>query len=359
MIRFIHLPDVHLGAVPDRGCPWSHEREEEIWETFRRVIVGIRKNPVDLLFIAGDLFHRQPLLRELREVDDLFASIPDTRVFLMAGDHDYIKEDSFYRNFVWSRNVTFFDREQQSCVEIADKQIFVYGLSYEHPEIRTPLYDEWKPQNKPGFHVLLAHGGEVGYCPMDFTRLAAAGFDYIALGHSHKPHTVCRDKIVYAGALEPQDRNDVGKHGYIAGEFDGETVKLKLRPFALRSYQNLVLAVDQNTTQYALEDMLRKEVMKRGGRNIYRLIIKGKLSPDNVLLPERLHGLGNIVEIMDESRPAYQLESLYRQYRGTLIGDYIKTFLKRDLTVVEKKALYYGLQALLTTKVLTSDRKRI
>ena len=78
-----------------------------------------------------------------------------------------------------------------------------------------------------------------------------------------------------------------------------------------------------------------------------------------VLLPERLHGLGNIVEIMDESRPAYQLESLYRQYRGTLIGDYIKTFLKRDLTVVEKKALYYGLQALLTTKVLTSDRKRI
>ena len=40
MIRFIHLSDVHLGAVPDRGCPWSHEREEEIWETFRRVIVG-------------------------------------------------------------------------------------------------------------------------------------------------------------------------------------------------------------------------------------------------------------------------------------------------------------------------------
>ena len=77
---------------------------------------------------------------------------------------------------------------------------------------------------------------------MDFTRLAAAGFDYIALGHSHKPHTVCRDKIVYAGALEPQNRNDVGKHGYIEGEFDGETVKLKLRPFALRSYQNLVLA---------------------------------------------------------------------------------------------------------------------
>ena len=65
------------------------------------------------------------------------------------------------------------------------------------------------------------------------------------------------------------------------------------------------------------------------------------------------------MEVLDESRPAYDLEKLHEQYKGTLIGDYIKTFLKKDLTVVEKKALYYGLQALLTTKVLTSDRKRI
>ena len=39
-MRFIHLADVHLGAVPDRGCPWSDKRENEIWETFRRVIAG-------------------------------------------------------------------------------------------------------------------------------------------------------------------------------------------------------------------------------------------------------------------------------------------------------------------------------
>ena len=84
-MRFIHLADVHLGAVPDRGCPWSEKRENEIWETFRRVIAGIRENPVDLLFIAGDLFHRQPLPYELNEVNNLFSSIPGfllPRVFL-------------------------------------------------------------------------------------------------------------------------------------------------------------------------------------------------------------------------------------------------------------------------------------
>lgn len=359
MIRFIHLSDVHLGAVPDKGCPWSHEREEEIWDTFRRVFATVRKNPVDLLFIAGDLFHRQPLLRELREVNELFASVPDTRIFLMAGDHDYIKENSFYRTFTWASNVTFFDSEQQTCVLVPEKNTFVYGLSYEHPEVRMPLYDDWKPVSEPGFHVLLAHGGEVSYSPMDFTRMAEAGFDYIALGHSHKPHTVFRDKIVYAGALEPLDRNDFGKHGYIEGEYEDGKIKLRLRPFALRSYQNLVLTVQQDSTQYSLEEMLRSEVMRRGGRNIYRVIIKGEIAPNNVLLPERLHRLGNIVEIMDESRPDYQIEELYHQYRGTLIGDYIETFLKKELTVVEKKALYYGIQALLNTKVLTDDRKQI
>ena len=48
--------------------------------------------------------------------------------------------------------------------------------------------------------------------------------------------------------------------------------------------------------------------------------------------------------------PAYDLPELYKRYSGTLIGDYIGYFLaKGALDTVEKKALYYGLQALLET----------
>ena len=145
-MRFIHLADVHLGAVPDRGYPWSEKRENEIWETFRRVIAGIRENPVDLLFIAGDLFHHQPLMSQLEEINELLGSIPDTRIFLMAGDQDYVREGSFYRQIQWKPNVFFFDKEARSCMEFNEEQVYVYGLSYEHPEIREPLYDDWKPQ---------------------------------------------------------------------------------------------------------------------------------------------------------------------------------------------------------------------
>ena len=107
-MRFIHLADVHLGAVPDRGCLWSSRREEEIWETFRRVIAGIREDPVDLLFISGDLFHRQPLMRELKEVNYLFSTIPDTRVYLMAGNHAFISRDSFNNTIELNSNLIFF-----------------------------------------------------------------------------------------------------------------------------------------------------------------------------------------------------------------------------------------------------------
>lgn len=357
MIRFIHLADVHLGAVPDRGCPWSREREEEIWETFRRVIVTIRKSPVDLLFIAGDLFHRQPLISELREINDLFATISQTRIFLMAGDNDYMKEDSFYRTFKWNENVSLFDEESRTCIEIPDKNIYVYGLSYEHKEIHEALYDDWKKSDKRGFHVLMAHGGDEEHIPMDFRKMAEGGFDYVALGHRCQQQAPLKDWMLYSGALEPIDRNDLGEHGYIEGTYDEGKVRTRFVPFASRSYQNLLLTVREGSTQHTLEEMLRNEIMKRGGKNIYRVIIQGTRSPGSLLLAERLKSMGNIVEVLDESRPAYDLEKLHEQYKGTLIGDYIEQFPDNDRRpVVQDKALYHGLQALLNASVLVNGR---
>lgn len=348
---------MHLGAVPDRGCPWSREREEEIWETFRRVIVTIRKSPVDLLFIAGDLFHRQPLISELREINDLFATISQTRIFLMAGDNDYMKEDSFYRTFKWNENVSLFDEESRTCIEIPDKNIYVYGLSYEHKEIHEALYDDWKKSDKRGFHVLMAHGGDEEHIPMDFRKMAEGGFDYVALGHRCQQQAPLKDWMLYSGALEPIDRNDLGEHGYIEGTYDEGKVRTRFVPFASRSYQNLLLTVREGSTQHTLEEMLRNEIMKRGGKNIYRVIIQGTRSPGSLLLAERLKSMGNIVEVLDESRPAYDLEKLHEQYKGTLIGDYIEQFPDNGRRpVVQDKALYHGLQALLNASVLVNGR---
>jgi DNA repair exonuclease SbcCD nuclease subunit len=349
-MKFIHLADVHLGAVPDRGCIWSEVREEEIWETFRRVIAGIRENPVDLLFIAGDLFHRQPLLRELREVNYLFSTIPDTQIFLMAGNHDYLSRDSFYRKITWESNVTFFDREELACVKADGLDAYIYGNSYERREIPEPLYREAAPSDKPGFHVLMAHGGDESHAPMNLRMLSAAGFDYVALGHIHKPAIIYTNKMAYPGSLEPLDVTETGSHGYIEGSYEDGQVRIWFVPFACRRYDTLTLQVREDTTQYALEDMLRAQIAACGKENIYRLVLKGRRAPEALFLTERLRQAGNITEVVDETRPSYQLSELEKRYGGTLVGSYIAWFREKEtLTEVEEKALYYGLQALLET----------
>ena len=55
-MRFIHIADVHLGMQPDAGFPWSEERGEAIWESFRRIIRLAGREKTDFLLIAGDLF---------------------------------------------------------------------------------------------------------------------------------------------------------------------------------------------------------------------------------------------------------------------------------------------------------------
>ncbi len=159
-MRFIHMADVHLGAVPDSGCPWSAFRENEIWETFVRVIDQIREEKIELLLIAGDLFHRQPLPSQIERVSQLFASIPDTEVVWMAGSHDYLREDSAYRKAKWTKNVHGFLSGKPEVIELEKLHTKVYGCSYEQPQITEPVYSTIRPDDQPGIHILLAYGGD-------------------------------------------------------------------------------------------------------------------------------------------------------------------------------------------------------
>ncbi|RGY79250.1 hypothetical protein DXA21_22610 [Parabacteroides distasonis] len=66
------------------------------------------------------MFHRQPLLREVREVDYLLSTIPDTKIVICAGNHDAIKKGSFYDGFKWSENVIFIDDKNITKVDIPE-----------------------------------------------------------------------------------------------------------------------------------------------------------------------------------------------------------------------------------------------
>ncbi len=135
---------MHLGASPDAGKKYSEKRKNEIWDSFRKVIEVCRREETDLLLIAGDLFHRQPLLRELKEVDAMFGSIPHTQVVLVAGNHDYIKKQSYYRNYTWNQNVYMILSDEVSCIQLPTMNLAVYGCSYYEKENQEFPVDELK-----------------------------------------------------------------------------------------------------------------------------------------------------------------------------------------------------------------------
>ena len=139
-----------------------------------------REEGAELLLIAGDLFHRQPLLRELKEVNDLFASMTGTQVVLIAGNHDYLKRDSYYRTFVWAENVHMILDGQISAVELPQLSAAVYGLSYYGREIRDRMYDQAVPGKRQKYEILLAHGGDERHIPVQKEKLHSLGYDYIA-----------------------------------------------------------------------------------------------------------------------------------------------------------------------------------
>ena len=51
-MKFFHIADTHLGAIPDAGFAWSEERRSEIWESFRSVVAKADREEVDLLLIC-------------------------------------------------------------------------------------------------------------------------------------------------------------------------------------------------------------------------------------------------------------------------------------------------------------------
>lgn len=347
-MKIIHTADIHLGASPDSEYDWSKGRKEEIWDTFRSLIRKTGEEKADLLLIAGDLFHRQPLKSELKEVNYLFSQIPHTQVVLMAGNHDYMKKDSYYRNFKWNENVTFFGSQKLERVYLKKIHTYVYGLSYESREIRDACYDECVPGKEAGYHILLAHGGDEKHIPIRFSKLASAGFDYVALGHIHKPRTFDRG-MAYAGTLEPVDRNDFGSHGYVKVLLTESASHVQFVPFAKRSYIPLEICVDENMAQSKLEEIVREDIRQNGEKNIYHLSLVGVRDPDLEYNTNRLLHQGRIVSVEDYTEPALDIHLLHQQYDGTVIGAYIEQF-PREPEGMELKALQYGIQALLETK---------
>lgn len=352
-MKFVHIADVHLGAIPDSKMPWASDRQKEIWESFKNIIDVCNKERVDLLLIAGDLFHKQPLIRDLKEVNYFFSKLETARVVMMAGNHDYIGARSNYPGFEWDERVYMFLSDTIESVDFPDINTRVYGLSYLSRDIGEPLYDAVRPWQDNSIHILLAHGGDEKNIPMNRKKMLASGFDYIALGHIHKPEIIS-NRMAYCGSLEPLDKNEIGPRGYILGEISEDIERqtdIRFVKSSHREYKKLNITINLETTNGALADKIKEKLNMEGKHDIYQIYIEGFRDENIHFDIDAIYSLGNIIEVKDESVPDYDFDALYRENADNIIGMFINKIRESDNEEeAVKKALYYGMEALLDAR---------
>lgn len=347
-MKFIHIADVHLGAKPDKDKPWGEERESHSWQAFTEVIKRAKEEQVQLLLIAGDLFHRQPLMGELKEVNYQFLRIPQTQIVLIAGNRDFIGMHSCYNAFTWAENVHFLKEDKLSYAELEGLGVRVYGMSYGRRKIRERLYDRAQPAAGEFYNILLGHGGDEEHIPFETENLKDSDFDYVALGHIHKPMQLVKNKVVMAGALQPVSPKDTGEHGFFMGEIGKHGCRVEFYPLRYCEYAALNLKVNKEITTEALMEVMKNQIRKAPPHQLFKINLTGDSNLEAPVDLEELARMDRVVQVTSRCQPDYDLEKLKLQHQGQILGRYIEALEEMPQNEITKKALYYGVEALLT-----------
>lgn len=349
-MKFIHMADAHLGVQPDKGKPWSVEREKEIKETFVKVVEDAEEKRVDLLLIAGDLFHMPPSEGMIRDVDYILSKLSKTKTIMIAGNHDYIKPDSPLANYKFSSKTICLSADKISNVYMKDINTCVTGFSYNSKENPDDILDHIKPAKQGAFNILLAHGGDAKHLPFNKKTMKESNFDYVALGHIHKPEVIKENTVIMAGSLEPIDYTDTGVRGYFYGEVLDGIVKTQFVPVAKRAYMNLLINIKPDHSPAMIVDLVDRQIEGLGAQHIYRILVRGHNHNHDVFDFTKLIAKYNIYEVVTEVADAYDLQGLLQENRDNLIGRYINRLSDNYYNdEVCKKALHYGLDVLLKT----------
>lgn len=335
-MKFIHTADIHLGA--------AFLEKNQLFESFERIIEDAKNENVDVLMISGDLFNKQPLLKELREINALFSRIGNTKVFIIAGNHDFIKKDSYYNSFNWNENVIFIKENKISRIDVDKLNLSIYGMSYHNREIRENIYDNLTPDNEERINILMAHGGDETHGPINFQSLNDSGFDYIALGHIHKYSEPIKNYAIYPGSIEPLDINETGAHGYVYGEITKTGRLIEFRSIAKKRCIHYELDVTGKDSNFGIIEELKKIIDKDA---YYKINLIGKSKIDlNLGL---FYNIKNVVKVVDNTSLDYDIDKLLKDNENGILGEYIKNFVINNISPseIEKKSNEYAIKALI------------
>lgn len=236
-MKIIHTSDWHLGQTL-----YDYDRFEEHSAMLAQLTDLVAGHRPDALVLSGDVFHTsQPSATVQRMFADALLAIrrasPDTEIITIAGNHDSPSRHDIFTS-PWRalgvHTFGFIDREcpASQIVELPGKG-FIAVVPYVHerslPEgyFRQVLEAVEQPNTDNLPVVLMAHTTVTG---CDFTGHTSAdersvggidaisldelgeGYDYVALGHIHRPQTLAGSRARYCGTPVPVTFDETCPH---------------------------------------------------------------------------------------------------------------------------------------------------
>ncbi|MBA3891293.1 MAG: DNA repair exonuclease [Gemmatimonadaceae bacterium] len=224
-MRLVHLSDLHLGFRQyQRLTPAGiNQREADVATSFRRAIDRVIELAPDVVLIAGDVFHtvrptNPAILFAFRQFAHLRQQLPDTRVVMIAGNHDTPRstETGCILRLFTQLGIDVIDDGPQR-LSIPELELSILAVP-DVPGTRPAL----RPEPGVRYNVLLLHGEVEGMLPahamtvdraaleISHEELGAERWDYVALGHYHVYREIAPNAY-YAGSIDYTSANAWGE----------------------------------------------------------------------------------------------------------------------------------------------------
>lgn len=346
-MRFLHTADLHLGCTPDKDRPWGPSRAAAVRSSLLRLMDVCREEEIDLLLIAGDLFDAPPVVRELSDVNFLFSGLPHTKVVLIAGDRDFVRPGSAYKEYRFCPQVTFLSSSEPDSVFFPQWNLEVHGMSYDARELPDNRLESLEAPRDGRRHFLLAHGGDEKHLPVRASVLGTKGWDYVAMGHLHKPAITPDGRLAFPGSPEPLCAEETGDHGFCIGTLRPGEFSVSWHSFSDFEYTNLTVNMAPDMTMTGLENLIRRR-SSDSGREVLNIRLTGRRDPGLTVDKDALLRVPGVASVEDESHPDCPWTELKKRPVTDLTGRFIREMSREqgeeteDDAAIRQDALEYG-----------------
>lgn len=305
MMKILHTADLHIGQILYQ----NYDRCDEHLHFFRQLTQWCQEEKPDALLVSGDVFDiQQPSTATKKLFNEQFVqlqkALPEMHIVITAGNHDSASRIHADRA-VWTfsnthlvglaPSLTLEGNGWQNDYIIELPKGFIIAMPYmqgERSEQLQSILDWVTERNTEGKPVVMmghlavtgsdttGHDFEIGSIKTQEVAQLGTGYDYLALGHIHKPQTLGHPEdsmtfeavtyptpvVRYSGSALHVSCDETYPHTVSVVEIDkhgGQVALRQLRIDELRHFHTLPEAPDQayaseEEALYGIEDFCNK-----------------------------------------------------------------------------------------------------